>query len=76
MSLKRAYLGPGALDSLREGRAAALGCDELYIGLGLALTSGDRALVRRALAELPPDRIERDSVLLGFRDVLRDGRRR
>ncbi len=67
LSLRRAFVGATALDTLRAGGAMALRRDELEVALGLAWAAGDVGLIRTALAALPPDRIERDAVLSTFR---------
>jgi hypothetical protein len=68
-SLQRAFIGPHALASLRQEHAGQLGAVELRIGLGLAWAAGDLALVRSALAGVPPDRVAADPVLAAFRDA-------
>ncbi len=71
LSLRRAFVGPGALESLRAGQAARLGPAELRVALGLAWAARDLPLVRAALASLPVDRIVADPALSAFRDVTR-----
>ena len=71
LSLQRAFVGPSALETLRSGRANALGPAELGIALGLAWASGDMALLRATLATLPAARIARDPILSTFKDVSR-----
>ncbi len=66
LSLRRAALGRPALERLWAGGAAELRADHLHLALGLAWAAGDHALVRQALAALPPDRIRRDAVLATF----------
>ena len=69
LSLRRAFIGPSAVERLRAGEAAALGQDEFRIALGLAWAANDLSLVRGALTSLPPARIEADAVLSAFRDA-------
>lgn len=69
LSLRRAFVGPGVLASLRAGEAAALGPDELRLALGLAWAARDFSLLRAGLASLPNDRIEADSILAAFLDA-------
>jgi hypothetical protein len=66
LSLRRAHLGPRALARLRAGEAPALSVDELGVGIGLAWAAGDLALIRRALASLDPEVVDRDPVLAAF----------
>jgi hypothetical protein len=70
LALKRARDGARALVRLREGEGNRLARDELPLALGLALAAGERDLVRRALADLPPERLNDDSTLLTFRDAV------
>src|SRR5262245_23391963 len=60
LSLKRAFVGPRALERLRMGEAAALSPDLLRIALGLAWVARDYSLMRAALARLPGDRVADD----------------
>ena len=71
LSLQRAFVGPGALERLRAGEAAALAPAELRVALGLAWAAQDFALMRAALASLSGDRIAADPVLSAFRDAAR-----
>ena len=71
LSLRRAFVGPRALESLRAGQAARLGPTDLRVALGLAWAARDLPLVRAALASLPVDRIAADPTLSAFRDVTR-----
>ncbi len=71
LSLQRAFVGPRALEGLRADRAALLPPAELRVALGLAWAAQDLALVRRALASLPADRIAADPVLAAFLDAAR-----
>ena len=71
LSLRRAFVGPQALESLRVGQAAGLGLTELRVALGLAWAAGNLPLVRAALACLQAERIAADPVLLTFLDVTR-----
>ena len=71
LSLRRAFVGPRALARLHAGGVAGLGPEALRIGLGLAWSAGDLALVRAGLACLPPERVDADPVLVAFRDVTR-----
>jgi hypothetical protein len=80
LSLRRAFLGPRALAALRAGDSARLRPAELEVGLGLAWAAGDKALIRSALATLPPERVDEDAVLATFRaavagDAMRTPRR-
>lgn len=70
LSLRRARNGRRSLARLREGAGGGLTPDELRLALGLALAAGERALVRRALAELPAERLHSDAILLTFRDAV------
>jgi len=69
LSLQRAFVGPQALERLRGGAAARLSPAELRIGVGLAWAEGDLALVRAALAHVPPDLVAADPALSAFRDA-------
>ena len=71
LSLRRAFIGPRALERLRAGEAAALGPDALRVALGLAWAARDLSLIRAALASLSADRIADDPVLSAFLDVTR-----
>lgn len=71
LSLKRAFLGPRALDQLRAARPSALTPDELRVGLGLAWAADELELVRRALRQLAPERVDADPVLVALRDATR-----
>jgi hypothetical protein len=71
LSLRRAFLGPRALERLRAGQASLLTPDELRVALGLAWAAGDLALVRAAFAGLPADRIAADATLTAFLDASR-----
>ncbi len=71
LSLRRAFIGPRAVQAVRAGQAARLTASELRIALGLAWAAGDLALMRAALASVPADRIRADPVLSAFRDVAR-----
>ncbi len=69
LSLRRAFMGPSALERLRAGEAATLDRDELRVALGLAWAAHDVSLMRGALTGLPPARIEADAILSAFRDA-------
>jgi hypothetical protein len=71
LSLQRAFVGPRALEWLREDRAALLAPAELRVALGLAWAARDLSLVRAALASLPAERIAADATLSTFLDVTR-----
>ena len=71
LSLRRAFVGPRALERLRAGEAAALAPDALRVALGLAWAARNVSLVRAGLASLSEDRIGADPVLLAFLDVTR-----
>jgi hypothetical protein len=71
LSLKRAFVGPPALERIRAGEAATLSDDALRVGLGLAWAASDVELMRRAFAQLAPDRVQADPVLAAFHDVTR-----
>ena len=71
LSLRRAFVGPRALECLRTNQAALLTSAELRVALGLAWAARDLDLVRGALASLSADRIAADPVLSAFRDVTR-----
>jgi hypothetical protein len=71
LSLRRAFVGPRALESLRADGTTRLGPTELRVALGLAWAARDLPLVRGALASLPIDRIAGDPVLLAFFDLTR-----
>jgi hypothetical protein len=71
LSLRRAFVGPRALECLRAGEADRLEPAELLIALGLAWAAGDLALVRSSLARLPAERVAADAVLSAFRDAAR-----
>ena len=73
LALKRARNGARALGRLRANACAELAPEDLGLGLGLALAAGDRELVRRTLADLPPERLRADAVLLTFRDAVLTG---
>jgi hypothetical protein len=75
LSLRRAFIGPGALERLRAGDAALLAPDALRVALGLAWAARDFSLVRAALARLPAERIAADPVLSAFLEAtLHEGR--
>ena len=67
LALRRAFVGPLALGTLRAGKAETLSPDELRIAIGLAWAAGEGTLVRAALAALPPGRVAADPVLAAFR---------
>lgn len=69
LALKRARNGARALARLRQGASAELTREELQLALGLALAAGDQAVVRRALADLPPEYLRGDAILLTFQDA-------
>ena len=71
LSLRRAFIGPRALERLRAGEAALLAPDELWVALGLAWAARDVSLVRAGLARLAAARIAADPVLSAFRDATR-----
>jgi hypothetical protein len=71
LSLRRAFVGPAALERLRAGEATTLAPAALRIALGLAWAQRDFSLVRAALSGLPDDRIAADPVLLAFLYVTR-----
>ena len=71
LSLRRAFLGPRALERLRADHAGLLAPAELTVALGLAWAARDLALVRSALASLPAERIAADPTLSAFRDATR-----
>lgn len=71
LSLKRAFLGPRALDQLRAARASALTPEELRVGLGLAWAAGELELIRTTLHQVPPERVDADPVLVALRDATR-----
>ena len=71
LSLRRAFVGPRALERLRAGEAPLLAPDALRIALGLAWAAGDVSLVRAGLARLAADRIAADPVLSAFLDATR-----
>jgi hypothetical protein len=71
LSLRRAFVGPRALEWLRADKAPLLAPAELRVALGLAWAAQDLALVRRALASLSADRIAADPVLSAFLDAAR-----
>ena len=71
LSLRRAFVGPRALECLRANQAVLLTSAELRVALGLAWAARDLDLVRGALASLSADRIAADPVLSAFRDVTR-----
>lgn len=70
LALKRARNGARSLARLRAGAREELTQDELRLALGLALAAGERDLVRRTLARLPPEGLRADATLLTFRDVV------
>ena len=72
LSLRRAFVGPRALDRLRSGEAAVLGSGDLRVALGLAWAARDFSLVRVALASLPPEYIKADPILAAFQDAARE----
>ncbi|MET0850845.1 MAG: hypothetical protein ABW020_06945 [Candidatus Rokuibacteriota bacterium] len=72
LSLKRAFVGPRALERLRAGEAGLLSGEELHVGLGLAWAAGDRGLVRDALARVGRERVEADAVLTALREAARE----
>ena len=69
LSLRRAFVGPRALERLRANQTVLLTPAELRVALGLAWASRDLTLVRAALASLSTDRIAADPALSAFRDV-------
>ena len=69
LSLRRAFVGPRAMESVRAGHVGRLTASELHVALGLAWAAGDRDLLRAMLASVQADRIEADPVLATFRDV-------
>ena len=71
LSLRRAFIGPSALDRLRAGEAALLAPDALRVALGLAWAARDFSLVRAGLARLSAERIAADPVLSAFLDATR-----
>jgi hypothetical protein len=71
LSLRRAFVGPRALERLRADEAAMLAPGELRVAVGLAWAAGDVSLVRAALASLPADRIAADPALTAFLDATR-----
>ncbi len=71
LSLRRAFIGPSALERLRAGDAALLAPDALRIALGLAWAARDVSLVRAGLARLPAERIAADPVLSALLDATR-----
>jgi len=73
LALKRARNGVRVLARLREGAGNQLAPEELHLALGLALAAGDRALVRRALADLPHEELHGDAILLTFNDSVSAG---
>ncbi|HUG35440.1 MAG TPA: hypothetical protein VML54_00725 [Candidatus Limnocylindrales bacterium] len=71
LSLKRAFLGPPALERMRAGEAASLSDDALRVGLGLAWEAGEVELMRRAFERLAGARVQADPVLAAFREATR-----
>jgi hypothetical protein len=71
LSLRRAFAGPRALESLRAGQADRLSREDLRIAVGLAWADGEIPLVRGVLASLPDERIASDPVLSALREVTR-----
>jgi hypothetical protein len=71
LSLRRAFIGPRARHQLRSGAAPALTRDELRVALGLAWAAGEIELIRGALRQLDPERVDADPVLVALRDVTR-----
>jgi hypothetical protein len=71
LSLRRAFLGPRALEELRVGRARSLTPAERRIGLAWA--AGNLALMRAALASLPARAIDADPTPQTFRDASSGG---
>jgi len=71
LSLKRAFLGPAALERMRDGQAAGLTDDALRVGLGLAWEAGEVELMRRVFRRLAGARIQADPVLAAFREATR-----
>ncbi len=71
LSLRRAFVGPRALECLRADQAALLTPAELHLALGLAWAARDLILVRAALASLSAARIAADPVLSAFGDAAR-----
>lgn len=69
LSLKRAFLGPAALERMRAGEAAQLSDDALRVGLGVAWQAGDLELMRRVFERLAAARVQADPVLAAFREV-------
>jgi hypothetical protein len=69
LSLRRAFAGPRALESLRAGEAALLTLDEFRLALGLAWAAGDTGLMRRAFERRAPAIPERDAVLGALREA-------
>jgi hypothetical protein len=70
LALKRVRDGARVLARLRAGEHLELTEEELRLAFGLALAAGEREVVRRALTDLPPERLRTDAVLLTFRDAL------
>ena len=71
LSLRRAFIGPRALERLRAGESAQLSPRDLVLALGLAWAARDVQLVRESLARLSTERIASDPVLLAFHDATR-----
>ena len=69
LSLRRAFVGPAALDRLRRGEVATLSPAELRIALGLAWAQSDLALVRMTLDRIGGDRVSADAVLAAFHEA-------
>jgi hypothetical protein len=75
LSLRRAFVGPAALERLRRGEAASLSLLELRVALGLAWADGDLALVRVTLDRIGSDRVLADAVLAAFQGATLDAAR-
>jgi hypothetical protein len=72
LSLRRAFVGPAALERLRRGEAATLSLPEVRVALGLAWAERDLALLRVTLDRIGAERVAADAVLGAFHQATID----